>query len=236
MLTSVGLAVAGILATAAAVPLVAKAPSSTAAARNGWKNLIAREDFSGSSLPESWGAYDDADSSHGVRSPDQVRVGGGIVRLTGTPSGRTAGIYWKGSQKYGRWEVRARFPVGCACFKPVLILWPHDNDWPAGGEVDYAEVFGGGRQTLHFFLHYGADDTVIGASTTVDMTRWRNFAVEWTPDHISGFIDGERYFHTTKRSALPPDRMYQTIQLDWASGKGRGRAEMEVDWASRFAL
>jgi hypothetical protein len=30
--------------------------------------------------------------------------------------------------------------------------------------------------------------------------------------------------------------MYQTIQLDWSSGKGRGRAQMEVDWATRYAL
>jgi hypothetical protein len=217
-----------------------KAPSSgsgsTAAARYAWKNLVAREDFSGSSLPESWGAYDGAASGEGVWSPDQIRVGGGIVRLTGTPDGKTAGMYWKGSQKYGRWEIRARFPAGCGCYTPLLILWPHDNEWPSGGEIDYAEVFNGGRQRLHFFLHYGADDTVIEAAKTVDMTKWRNFAVEWTPDHISGYIDGERYFHTTQRNALPPDRMFQTVQLGWSSDKERGGATMEINWATKYAL
>jgi Glycosyl hydrolases family 16 len=209
---------------------------STAAARYGWTNLVAREDFSGSSLPESWGAYNGAASGEGVYSPDQIRVGDGIARLIGTPGGKTGGMYWKGSQKYGRWEIRARFPAGCGCYTPVLILWPHDNDWPAGGEIDYAEVYSAARQRLHFHLHYGADDNVIEASKTVDMTRWHNFAVEWTPSHISGYIDGQRYFHTTKRSAQPPEPMFQTVQLDYSSNKKSGSATMEIDWAAKYAL
>lgn len=209
---------------------------STAAARNGWTKLVEREDFAGSSLPDSWAAYDGPASGEGVWSPDHIHVGGGLVRLTGTPDGKTAAMYWKGSQKYGRWEIRARFPAGCGCYTPLLILWPHDNNWPTGGEVDYAEVFNAARQRLHFFLHYGADDTVLEAAKTVDMTRWHNFAVEWTPDHLSGFVDGQRIFHTTQRSALPPERMFQTVQLGFSSSKGTGSASMEIDWAAKYAL
>jgi hypothetical protein len=209
---------------------------STAAGRYGWKNLVAREDFSGSSLPESWGTYDGAANGDGVWSPDQIRVGRGVARLSGTSDGKTAGMYWKGSQKYGRWEIRARFPAGCGCYTPLLILWPHDNDWPSGGEIDYAEVFNAARQRVHFNLHYGTDDTVIGASKTVDMTTWRHFAVEWTPDHISGYIDGEQYFRTTRQSTQPPERMFQAVQLGWDADKGRGIATMEIDWAAKYAL
>jgi licheninase len=118
----------------------------------------------------------------------------------------------------------------------VLILWPHDNDWPTGGEIDYAEVYNPARQRLHFHLHYGPDDKVIKASKTVDMTRWHQFAVEWTEDHISGYIDGQRYFHTTQRSAQPPERMYQTVQLDYSSNEEKGSATMEIDWAAKYAL
>ena len=118
----------------------------------------------------------------------------------------------------------------------MLILWPHDNEWPSGGEIDYAEVYNASRQRLHFHLHYGDEDTVVKAIKTVDMTKWRHFAVEWTPDHISGYIDGERYFHTTLRSAQPPERMYQTVQLGWWPDKGRGNATIEIDWATKFAL
>lgn len=208
----------------------------TAAGRYGWTKLVSREDFSGSSLPGSWGAYDGPATGDGVWSPGQIRVGGGIARLTGRPDGTTAGMYWKGSRKYGRWEIRARFPDGCGCYTPLLILWPHDNEWPAGGEIDYAEVFNGDRQEVHFNLHYGSADNVIHRVKRVDMTRWRNFAVEWTPDHISWYIDGERYFHTSQRSAQPPEAMFQTVQLGYAGDKGRGSATMEIDWATKYAL
>jgi Glycosyl hydrolases family 16 len=210
--------------------------ASTAAARYGWTKLVAREDFFGTSLPDSWGAYDGPASGDGVWSPEQIRVAGGVARLTGTPEGKTSGMYWKGSQKYGRWEIRARFPAGCGCYTPLLILWPHDNEWPAGGEIDYAEVFNGDRQEIHFNLHYGSADNVIHRVKRVDMTRWRNFAVEWTPNHISWYIDGNRYFTTTQRSAQPPEKMFQTIQLGYDGDKGSGTATMEIDWATKYAL
>jgi beta-glucanase (GH16 family) len=163
-------------------------------------------------------------------------VNNGILRITGTPDGTTAGIYWKGSQTYGRWEVRARFPAGCGCYHPVLTLWPSDENWPVGGEIDYAEVFDSGRQKLRFFLHYGAENNVIGGYRAVDMRQWHNFAVEWTPDHITGYVDGEAFFRTSNRTALPPGRMHQTIQLDWYPGDTRGGAVLDVDWARKYAL
>ena len=180
---------------------------STAAARYGWTKVVAREDFSGSSLPASLGAYDGPATGDGVWSPDQIRVGGGVARLTGRPDGKTAGMYWKGSRKYGRWEIRARFPAGCGCYTPLLILWPHDNDWPAGGEIDYAEVFNGDRREVHFNLHYGSADNVMHTVKRVDMTRWRNFAVEWTPDHISWFSRRQAVLphDTTQRPAARGD-------------------------------
>jgi hypothetical protein len=210
----------------------------TAAARYGWTKLLTRDDFTGSALSASWGPYDSpGNDDQGIRSPKQISVRNGVMRMTGTRDGTTAGMYWKGSQKYGRWEVRARFPVGCGCYHPVLILWPSAENWPEGGEIDYAEVVSGSRQKLNFFLHYGADNSVIGSSTRVDMTRWHNFAVEWTPDHISGYIDGKRFFRTTDRGTFPPGPMRQTIQLDWFPGEGtRGGGILEVDWATKYAL
>ena len=209
----------------------------TAAARYGWDDLVARDDFSGSELHPSWGAYDSAgNSGEGVRSPRQISLRNGVLRMTGTPDGTTAGMAWRHPQKYGRWETRARFPAGCGCYHPVLILWPADDPWPAGGEIDYAEVFDGPRQELNFFLHYGADNRQLHATRQVDMTRWHNFAVEWTPDHVTGYLDGEPYFHTNRRDVLPPGRMNQTIQLDWFPGPTAGGASLEVDWVAMYRL
>jgi hypothetical protein len=211
--------------------------SSSAAVRYGWTKLIARDDFSGTSLHSSWGAYDSVgNSGDGRRSPGQISVRDGILRITGTPDGTTGGMAWDYPRRYGRWEIRARFPAGCGCYHPVLILWPADDPWPAGGEIDYAEVFDGPRARLHFFLHYGEDNRQLAGSTAVDMTRWHNFAVEWTAGHISGYVDGDRFFHTTYRDAFPPGRMEQTIQLDWFPDGSGGGATLEVDWATIYGL
>ena len=118
----------------------------------------------------------------------------------------------------------------------MLILWPDDHPWPEGGEIDYAEVFDARRARLHFFLHYGPDNEQIGASKPVDTTRWHAYAVEWTPTRITGYVDGERFFRTTRRSAFPPGRMEPTIQLDWFPDGSGGTASLQVDWAVIYAL
>jgi beta-glucanase (GH16 family) len=143
---------------------------------------------------------------------------------------------WSHPQKYGRWEIRARFPAGCGCYHPVILLWPVSHPWPAGGEVDYAEVLDGNRQKLNFFLHHGAENRQDWSGLPVDMTRWHNYAVEWTPYHIVGFIDGHPFFQNTAPEAQPPGLMNQVVQLDWfPDGTGAG-AVIEVDWAAIYQL
>jgi Glycosyl hydrolases family 16 len=209
--------------------------SRTAAGRYGWTDLVARDDFNGSSLHPSWRAYNSAGhAGNGIRSPEQITLSNGILRMIGTPTGTTAGMDWDHPQKYGRWETRARFPAGCGCYHPVMILWPAEHPWPLGGEIDYAEVTDPARQTLKFFVHYGADNRQIGSAVRVDMTQWHNLAVEWSPDHITGYVDGKPFFHTSRRAAQPPGPMRQTIQLDWFPSATKGRAILEVDWATIY--
>lgn len=225
------------ITTSPHTPQADKDGNRTAAVRYGWTNLVARDDFTGSSLHPSWEPYDSVGhAGKGIRSPEQIRLSNGVLRMTGTPNGTTAGMDWDHQQKYGRWEIRARFPAGCGCYHPVLLLWPVDHPWPVGGEIDYAEVTDPGRQTLKFFLHYGADNRQLRGSTRVDMTQWHNLAVEWTPDHITGYVDGEPFFHTAQRKVFPPGPMKPTIQLDWFPDSTKRGATLEVDWATIYTL
>jgi hypothetical protein len=211
--------------------------SDSAAVRYGWNDRVFHDNFTSPSLGPDWIKYDSpGHDGKGVRSPEQIDINSGVLRISGTEEGKTAGIMWGHPRKYGRWEVRARFPAGCGCYHPVLILWPVDHPWPAGGEIDFAEVFDWRRQNLNFFVHYSADNRIISGSRTVDMTQWRNFAVEWAPDHITGFVDGEVFFHNTQQSAQPPGPMNQTVQLDWFPDQNRGGATLEVDWVSMYDL
>ncbi|MBC6460847.1 glycoside hydrolase family 16 protein [Actinomadura sp. HBU206391] len=228
----------------------------TAAERHGWTDLVARDDFQGDGVDRAaWEIYDGAGhAGNGRRSPEAVSVREGVLTITGRPDGTTGAMAWKrGAQKTGRWEARVRMSRGCACYHPVLLLWPvHGGGGvaPAGGEgeVDYMEVIDSGRRdTASFFLHFGPPDRdhQKHARVMADLTEWHHFAVEWTSGDLTGFIDGRRWFHTDDRAALPLAEMGQTIQLDWfpedraktADGIARDvPATMEVDWIKMYRL
>jgi hypothetical protein len=159
----------------------------------------------------------------------------------------------RGVQRTGRWEARVRMSRACACYQPVLLLWPTKGGGGVasaggGGEVDYMEVVDTGRHDgAEFFLHYGPEDEdrELHTHVTADLTRWHTFAVEWTAEGLTGYIDGRPWFHTLQRSALPTGEMGQTIQLDWFP-EDRGRtagdvdpdaeAVLEVDWIRMYRV
>ncbi|MCP2339728.1 glycoside hydrolase family 16 protein [Actinomadura rupiterrae] len=229
-------------------------PQPTAAARYGWGIPVASDDFTTGRLdPRAWDVYQGPGQNHdGHRSPRAVGVRNGLLTITGRPDGTTGGLAWKhGAQRTGRWEARVRMNRACAAYHPVLLLWPTaagGGDAPkgGGGEIDWLEVADDGtRQNADFYLHYGPvhEDDQLTGRVRVDMTRWHAFAVEWTARSISGFVDGERWFHTTRRRALPPGPMGQAIQLDWfprdAEHTARGidwnaPATFQVDWIRMY--
>src|SRR5262245_271752 len=167
----------------------------SAADKYGWTKLSGGDEFDGAELDSRWELYDSpGHAGKGVRSPGQISVVDGVLCIAGTADGTTGGMALKQGQTYGRWETRARFPAGCACYHPVLLLWAADGGGGGVanpyGEIDYAEVFDSERQGLNFFLHY-QDHPQLNANTRIDMTTWHNFAVEWTPDHLTWYVDGE---------------------------------------------
>ncbi|MFG1999352.1 glycoside hydrolase family 16 protein [Spirillospora sp. NPDC048911] len=233
-----------------------RGPVPSAAAKFGWGAPVAADEFAGTTLdPRGWLVYDGAGhAGKGRRSPKAVSVRDGVLTITGSPDGTTGGIAWRrGTRKFGRWEARVRSSRSCACYHPVLLLWPVGGGGGVapkggGGEIDYMETLDDGRRrSTGFFLHYGPEDGErrIAGRVRADLTRWHTFAVEWTPRSMSGFIDGRRWFSTADRKALPPGPMGQTIQLDWfpedtrrtAGGiDRRTAATLEVDWIRMYRV
>ncbi len=220
------------------IGLVSADEGTTAAAQHGWMNLAHEDNFDGQSLSKAWTVYNGpGHNGKGRRSSSAVSVNNGVLTITGSTDGTTGGMEWNPGQQYGRWEARARYAAGTPAYHNVLLLWPDKEDWPIGGEIDYSEVSDGDRQRLEFFLHYGKENRQEIGSAEVDMTTWHNYAVEWTPDHVAGFLDGREYFRTDKREAIPPRSMHATIQLDWFPDKSpRGTGKMEVDWIRQYKL
>ncbi|WP_354236914.1 glycoside hydrolase family 16 protein [Arthrobacter sp. UYEF3] len=137
-----------------------------------------------------------------------------------------------GQQRYGRWETRMKTNARDAHYHPVLLLWPNFNTSPNCAEVDFAE---GTTDTaaMNFYLHYecSGGDVQITAATLIDTTQWHNYAVEWTPAGITGYIDGVKTFTDSVPAHQPTVGMHQRMQLDWfPAGTGTSPVQMDVDW------
>jgi len=206
-----------------------------AALARGWQ-AIGGDEFTGSSLGSGWSAYDSVGhDGNGRRTPDAVSVENGNLVIRGDSQGNTGGIAWGTPRQYGKWEVRAQFPAGDRQYHPVILLWPSEIEWPRGGEIDFAETTSA-SDDVSFFLHYGADNSQVDARRTLDITQWNNYAVEWTPNAVIGYINGEEWFRSEDPQTLPPGPMHAAIQLDYFPGGGApAPSEMRVAWMRMYS-
>jgi hypothetical protein len=215
--------------------------STTAAQRLGWGEPTRAADF-GDGLPPDWHPYgpEVGHNKKGVRTPEAITTADGVVTIAGTADGTTGAMSWHPGQRYGRWEACVRMDPGPDALHGVLILWPVAEDFPAGGEIDWMEIFHGDRDEVTVNIHHGPPDTSFGGKVDHDATQWTAWAVEWTPDHITTYADGEEWYSTDRSELFPPRPMNMTMQLDWFPPDGGGPAEsgsaMQMDWARQWAL
>lgn len=239
---------AGAQAAAAPAPTAVTAPvaaqaavaatgdGSQAATARGWGSVVAGDEFSKTGAPDStkWSVFKGSGhAGKGVRSPQAWSVANGVATVSGDSAGTTGGMSAKfAQQKYGKWETRMRTSARDPEYHPVLILWPNNNTSPNCAEIDYAEGSTNTAQ-IKFFLHYacGGSNFQTTAAKTIDTTQWHNYAVEWTPAGITGYIDGVKTFSDTNPAHLPSVGMHQTLQLDWfPDGSATKPSQMQVDW------
>jgi beta-glucanase (GH16 family) len=209
------------------------------ATRFEWGPVVGGDEFDGSSLdPATWYIVEGAGHmGNGRRAASQVKVAPGVLTITGLSDGTTGCIGMRQARQYGRWEVRMRVPPGSNQYHPVLILWPNDDKWPQNGEVDYAEADSTAARIIQF--NYLSDNTGVPVwkhgERPIDTSQWHNYAVEWTPTAMRGYIDGTLFFEDTDRTRLPPVPMRQTIQLDWfPQGNETGKSVMEIAWVRLY--
>jgi hypothetical protein len=206
-----------------------------AATTFGWGAVVAGDEFSNTGAPDptKWGLYQGAGhAGKGLRSPQAWSVASGVATVKGDAAGTTGGMSAKfAQQKYGRWETRMKTDARDPKYHPVLILWPNEQSSNCA-EIDYAEG-GGDTKSMKFFLHHacGGSDFQSYATKPIDSTQWHNYAVEWTPAGITGYIDGVKTFSDTNPAHQPTVAMHQTLQLDWfPDGSATKPSQMQVDW------
>lgn len=190
-------------------------PSSTeAAVIHGWGTPLSASDefdYTGDPDPVKWGVYgangdeggDECWVGHignGRRCVANAHVANGYLRITGESNGDSTGLAHQFGQRYGRWEVRARwFETGGAghAWHPVLIIWPDSDDWPKDGEYDFVEADVGDTE-LGGFMHYPHPNLPVEqvqvSGPTMDFSEFHNYGFEWTSQHLKGYVDGEEWF------------------------------------------
>lgn len=110
----------------------------------------------------------------------------------------------KGEILYGRAEIRAKLPSGRGTW-PAIWMMPSDyygygKGWPDSGEIDIMENVGKDPNWVHASVHCQNYYWVKGNQHTekIYSTSYQNdfhvYALEWYPERIDIFMDGQKYF------------------------------------------
>lgn len=112
---------------------------------------------------------------------------------------KTKGLF---SKKYGRYEIKAKLPVGKGLWPAIWMLPEEDKygTWAASGEIDIMEAWGSRPNTVSGTIHYGEgwpNNKYIGKEFELPENRgidsWHTYALEWEPGELRWYVDGKLY-------------------------------------------
>jgi beta-glucanase (GH16 family) len=118
---------------------------------------------------------------------------------------------------YGKVEARIRLPFGQGLWSALWMLGGENDypeaDWPAAGEIDIMENLGSEPQTVHGTIHgpgYSGGGGVRGSLHLDEPVNedFHVFGIEWEPNVIRWYVDGEEYFTVTPDSINGRDWVY----------------------------
>lgn len=112
---------------------------------------------------------------------------------------------------HGRFEARIKLPIGQGIW-PAFWLLGSDIEqvgWPQCGEIDIMENIGSEPSVIHGTVHgpgYAGASGISKLFRLPDAQRFADdfheFAVEWEPEEIRWFVDGEEYYNLPARRVL----------------------------------
>jgi beta-glucanase (GH16 family) len=118
---------------------------------------------------------------------------------------KTQGLF---NTKYGRIEARIKIPYGQGIWPAFWMLGDNIDlvDWPDCGEIDIMENIGKEPGMIHGTVHgpgYEGDSPFTAAYTLPGGVPFSDdyhvYAISWTPDSITFFVDEHAYYRTSVR-------------------------------------
>jgi beta-glucanase (GH16 family) len=114
----------------------------------------------------------------------------------------------KADWTYGRFEVRAKVPIGVGTWPAIWMLGTNIKEvgWPMCGEIDIMENVGFDPSVVHGNVHTKAYHHSIGTNKgdKIELEKpwdqYHVYAVEWFEDRIDFFVDDIKYFTFDKES------------------------------------
>ena len=182
--------------------------------RTKWNYVIGNGFWSGGTWINGWG---NQEKEYYTDREKNVKVADGKLTLTALKEnykGEAAGSqtsfdYTSGkivskdlfNKKYGRFEIKAKLPVGKGLWAALWMLPQEDvyGGWATSGELDMVEGWGSKPDTIAGTLHYGSvwpknvhtgKDYVFKGS---NVEEFHDYVVEWLPGEIRWYVDGELY-------------------------------------------
>ncbi len=181
---------------------------------NGW-TLVWSDEFNYNGLPDStkW-TYDVGNSGWGNKELEyytrgrlkNARVQDSVLIIEADSESYQGSNYTSarlvsigtGNWTYGRFEVKAMLPYGRGTWPAIWMLptqWTYGNGgWPDNGEIDIMEHVGYDPEVIHASIHCDNSNATNTLYVKDATAAFHVYALEWSPDTISIFVDSTKYF------------------------------------------
>jgi len=149
-----------------------------------------------------------------------AKVAGGLLTITAKKerigsknytSARLRTLNLGGQWTHGRFEARIKTVTGRGLWPAFWMLPATSVTWPASGEIDIQESTGQRAMFNYGTIHYGPSNSAHQQLSTPVYTQpgtladdFHVYAVEWTPNKISWFIDNVLYATRTPADMANP--------------------------------
>lgn len=234
------------------------------AAQTGYKLVFSDEfDYKGLPDPKKW-TYEVGYIRNGEKQfyakerIENSRVTGGNLTIEARRDGHqghevtSASITTEGKFEftYGKVEVRAKVPTGRGTWPAIWMLGKNIRQvgWPKCGEIDIMENVGYDPEYVHFNPHTDAYNHTKnnakgkGISAPKVWEDFHTFGIEWTPERIEWFYDGEKVHEYAKEAGAGEDKWpfdkpeYLILNLAIGGGWGGQKGIDNAIFPSRFVV